>query len=167
MGQVANRQVVTEWFQLLQQVDPTPLPSFPPPPSPRPSLTASFRRYTHTPISHPPTRRADEGHWGRQPNRSSCLDALALLPYSRATPRSLLPFYSIPRFQFRWQLTVASLCLYKYLAPTMSKMVEFKLKAVVLHQVKITVKSELNGVLSTLQPNVVMGFYIFCASSKK
>ena len=49
----------------------------------------------------------------------------------------------------------------------MSKMVEFKLKAVVLHQVKITVKSELNGVLSTLQPNVVMGFYIFCASSKK
>ena len=26
-------------------------------------------------VSHPPTRRAGEGHWGCQPNGSSCLDA--------------------------------------------------------------------------------------------
>ena len=43
-----------------------------------------------------------------QPTGSSCLDALALLPFSRATPQSLLPFHSIPRFQFQWPLTVAS-----------------------------------------------------------
>ena len=58
-------------------------------------------------VSHPPTRRAGEGHWGCQPNGSSCLDALALLSYSLATPQSLLPFYSLLRFQFQWRLTVA------------------------------------------------------------
>ena len=41
------------------------------------------------------TRRS---HWGRQLDGSSCLDALALLPYSLATPQSLLPFYSHLRF---------------------------------------------------------------------
>ena len=36
---------------------------------------------SHTGRSYTPTRRAGEGHWGRRPNRSSSLDALALLPY--------------------------------------------------------------------------------------
>ena len=51
------------------------------------------------------TRRS---HWGRQLDGSSCLDALALLPYSMATPQSVLPFYSILRLRFRWRLTATS-----------------------------------------------------------
>ena len=115
----SERTGVAEWFQLLWRADPTPLPSPPPlspsplplpspPPSPRPSQIVSFGRDTHTPIPNPPTRRAGEGHWGRQPNRSSCLDALASSP---TLGQPLSPCYLfIPSlgFQFRWQLTVAS-----------------------------------------------------------
>ena len=55
----------------------TPLPPFPFPLL-LDSRLMSFEGITHT--------RAGEGHWGRQPNGSSCLDALALLPYSLAPP---------------------------------------------------------------------------------
>ena len=88
MRHVANGQVPRNGFSCFGELTPlpSPLPLPSPPPSPRPSQIVSFGRDTHTPISHPPTRRAGEGHWGRQPNGSSCLDALALLPYSLAPP---------------------------------------------------------------------------------
>ena len=77
-------------------VDPTPLPSTPP----LPIQSGCDFQEVHT--------HAGEAHWGRQANGSSCLDALALLPYSRANPQSLFPIYSLPRFQIRWRLTVPS-----------------------------------------------------------
>ena len=56
------------------------------------SRLASFRGFTYMPF--PPTHwRAGEGQWGRQLNGSSCLDALALLPY----PLLLIPaIFSTP-----------------------------------------------------------------------
>ena len=48
MRHVANGQVVAEWFQLLWQVDPTPLPSL------EASQSATFRGFTNTPFpTHP------------------------------------------------------------------------------------------------------------------
>ena len=109
MRQVTNGQAVSEWFQLLQQVDPTPLPSPLPPPPHLPDPDWPRPSGVHTYADFPPAHLACWwGPLGRQPNWSSCLDALALLPYSRATPQSLLPFHSIPRFQFWWPLTIAS-----------------------------------------------------------
>ena len=115
MCHVVNRQVVTECVELLWQVNPTPLPS----PLPKPvSLWPSESTYTVHAV-FPPTQCAGEGHWGCQPKGSSCLDALALLPNSLTTPQSLLPFYSLLRFQFRWWLIVASV-VFIYFDPRVS-----------------------------------------------
>ena len=68
-------------------VDPTTLSS-PPSPNPvwlRPLGGTHTRRFP----THPPaTGRAGEGHRGRQPNGYSCLDGLALLPYSTNKDKS-------------------------------------------------------------------------------
>ena len=61
MRHVANREAVSEWFQLLVKLTPLPSHLLPPPPLPNPVWLYPLGR-THTPISHPPTWCAGEGH---------------------------------------------------------------------------------------------------------
>ena len=58
---------------------------------------------------------------GAASHASSCLDALALLSYSLATPQSLLPFYSLLRFQFQWRLTVAGVVVKIFFSTEISR----------------------------------------------
>ena len=75
---MANRQVVVDCCQLLWQVD------SPPPPISHQSVCDLRGEHIHTVFPPGVLVRASRG--------SSCRDDLALLPYSWATPQSLLPF---------------------------------------------------------------------------
>ena len=69
---MANGQAVSEWFQLLRQVDPTP--------------------------GGPPTHAdgAGEGHWGRQPNGSSCTGCPGPPPLLSGNPSVPITFLFPP-----------------------------------------------------------------------
>ena len=94
MRHMANGQAVAEWFQLLWQL--TPLPS---PLPPLPIHSGCDLREVHP---HMPMVLVRAIVAASQMGLAT-LDALALLPYSRATLQSLSPFYSLPWFQFRWR----------------------------------------------------------------
>ena len=117
-----GEQVVAEWFQLLGEL--TPLPSPPFPLCWSQSVGDLQRGHIHTVPTHLP------GMLVRAIGAASQMGLAVWMPWTSSPtlwhPQSLLPFYSLLRFQFRWRLTVASVMFKSFGMPSPFTYSEFR-----------------------------------------